>query len=80
VSADAVQERPPAERLPLRCAARPPFPRCGHYRLARGRVGDGEPVPAADAGHVADVADDRGGDDRAHVDAEYLVVIATKNR
>jgi hypothetical protein len=31
-----------------------------------GPVAGGEVVPAVEAGHIADVADDSGGDDRAH--------------
>src|SRR5882757_4765609 len=38
----------------------------GGHLDRRGPVIGGEVVPAGKAGHVADVADDSGGDDRAH--------------
>src|SRR5690348_11315262 len=52
-------------RLPRRDSRRA-LPAAGGYLDRRGAVIRGEPIPARKAGHLADVADDRGGDDRAH--------------
>jgi hypothetical protein len=54
-----------SRRLPRR-DSRQALPAAGGYLDGGGAVAGGEPVPVAEAGHVADVTDDRGGDDRAH--------------
>jgi hypothetical protein len=53
-----------SRRLPRR-DSRQALPAAGGHLDGGGAVVGGEPVPAGEAGHVADVADDRGGDDRA---------------
>jgi hypothetical protein len=54
-----------SRRLPRR-DSRQALPARGGHLDRRGAVIGGEVIPARKAGHGADVADDRGGDDRAH--------------
>ena len=56
---DVVQPPVPAQRQPVH------LPVAGGHLDRRGAVVGGEPVPAGEPGHVADVADHGGGDDRA---------------
>ena len=54
-----------SRRLPRR-DNRQALPAAGGYLDGGGAVAGGEVIPVREAGHLADVADDRGGDDRAH--------------